>query len=302
MIYNYFLTAELNSDRLREALALAFAVPLASVDVSAADDYDRDWEAAVACGYEQSLGDATWSLDIVCGDEQPGTPTEKHVALVLAEELGQAVLFPAEPFPPSAYWLSAPGGLRTRARLYEEDGEDGPHYVIDAVGRPVPGLPGLRVDRQPEVIREHRVPTPTGDGFSAWVAAHRESQGRAAAPRPGEPEWYAATRLGAWEALTVRMTANWPPDGWYPADYYREDLETRDELEGVAQRLDPDVVQRFTAVLAEIDQAFRDATVETPGAALPEALGGSGPETSHRGWWWHRLPPQLPWGPEVPHA
>lgn len=291
MIYDLHLTAELEVDRLRTVLADSFGLPPANVNVAAADERDdHHWEAAVACAYERTLGDLTWYLEVVSGDELPASPSEQQLATTLAEGLGQAVVFSADTLPPSAHWLAAPGGLLTRARIYEVDeaGEDGfTRFVIDAVGHKVTGLPQLRVQRQPEVIREHRVPTPVSDRFTAWLADRSET----GASHLGSAEWYARTRLSAWEALTVRMAWNWPPDGWYPTEYYQQDLETRDDLDHVPDQVDRDVAERFAEALAEVDRAFRDATVDD------EAPGVASAQAALRGWWWRRRPEPLPWGP-----
>ena len=55
-----------------------------------------------------------------------------------------------------AFWLVTPDGARTRARLYEVDGDgDIATYRLGAVEKPVPQLPSVRVEPLPEVIREH---------------------------------------------------------------------------------------------------------------------------------------------------
>jgi ribosomal protein S18 acetylase RimI-like enzyme len=90
--------------------------------------------------------------------------------------------------------------------------------------------------------------------------------------------WFAHTRLGAWEQLTQRMRAGWPPDGWYPVDYFREDLRTRDELAAVA--LPEGLSDRFAEALERVDEAFRAGTRE---------VGGTGD------WWWRRVPDPEPW-------
>jgi hypothetical protein len=93
----------------------------------------------------------------------------------------------------------------------------------------------------------------------------------------------AMSLIGAWEALAVRMTAGWPPDGWYPAEYYREDLQNRDALAAVLERLPPDAAAPLAEATARIDEVFRAGTGEARGSPAP------------RGWWWGRVPDPIPW-------
>ncbi|QMU79753.1 hypothetical protein GXW83_32700 [Streptacidiphilus sp. PB12-B1b] len=301
MMYNFFLMGSLATDRVRATLALAFAVAPDDVDVSDADDYEnRNWDAAVGCTYEQAYGDVTWALEVTTADDPPEPLSEVGLAAALAEGLGQVVICPAQSFPPSAYWLTAPGGLRTRARLYESDQEDA-GYTIDAVGQQVPGFPDLRVEQQPEVIRECRVPTPVTTAFSKWLGDRQGAATEASPSGAADPEWYARTRLGAWEALVVRMKSNWPPDGWYPADYYQQDLETRDALDALLPGLDPQVAGALTIALAQVDDDFRTGTADDEGAALSDALALPRLELALRGWWWQRCPDPLPWDGTAGH-
>jgi hypothetical protein len=173
---------------------------------------------------------------------------------------------------PSAYWLVAPDGPRTRARVYDGPGDGS--LVIDAVARPVASLPHVRVARQPEVIKDHAVPHPVGDAFDVLLGE------RGLIPETGDELWHATSRLKAWEALTVRMTSGWPPDGWYPRDYYDEDLGVRDELS--RSKVPAEVAEPFRRALETVDEAFRAHT--RPAASEPE-----------RGWWWARVPDPEPW-------
>ncbi|MFB7669179.1 hypothetical protein ACFC1R_35585 [Kitasatospora sp. NPDC056138] len=166
MTYIFLLTGVLEIGRISAALAGCFGLPPGEVDIAVSGEADRNWDAAVLCTYEQLGGDVTWSLDVYVPKAHTSNSTEGQTAAALAEHLGQAVLYPAESYPPSAYWLAAPHGLTTRARLYVEDLEDGDcEYAIDAVGHFVPELPLLRVERQPDLIRFHRVATPVSDDF-----------------------------------------------------------------------------------------------------------------------------------------
>jgi hypothetical protein len=277
MTYDLLLAGDLDVPRLTAALAALASVPLEAADVAAVEAEDRNWDAPVLCTYEAVQGDVSWSLDVHLRDDVPAAPDEAAAAEFLAAALDMPVLYPAEPFPPSAYWLAAPDGPRTRARVYEIDKDDGTALVIDAVARPVAALPGVRAELQPEVIREHRMPTLVTDGFESWLAAQFRI------PERGDALWSACRRLGAWEALTVRMASGWPPDGWYPADYYREDLATRDALASDVDRLPPEVAGRFADSLAWVDEAFKAGTREEQ------------PVPPGRGWWWGRLPDPVPW-------
>jgi hypothetical protein len=212
-------------------------------------------------------------LNVYLTEAVSGPLEEAEAAAQLAVGLGVPVLYSAQPYPPSAYWLASPDGSRTRARVYGEDAA----LVIDAVERPVALLPGVRVDAQPEVIREHRMPTPVTDGFKAWLAAEM------LIPDRGDVLWSACDRLAAWEALTVRMSSGWPPDGWYPAEYYREDLETRDGLATDVGLLAAETSAAFVEALTRVDDAFRAQT----------RLGTEAP--AGRGWWWGRVPDPVPW-------
>ncbi len=158
----------------------------------------------------------------------------------------------------------------------------------------MPGLPNVPVEPQSEVIREHRVATPVSDAFSAWVAERRTGNA-ASGGEQTEGEWYARTRLGAWESLVTRMSTGWPPDGWYPVAFYQEDLALRDDLTQTATQLDGESAVRFAEALALVDDAFRVRTVEDRGTALAEATGLPRLELALRGWWWQRRPEPVPW-------
>jgi hypothetical protein len=288
-MYDLLLTGPLNADPLRTVLARMFAVTTDQVDLSPAYDPDRRWEAPVSCGYEPVLGDVHWHLEVITDEGAvTGRPTEAEVARAVADALGHSVLFPAEPFPPSAYWLAVPGGVTTRARLYEEDagagvdsGEEGSRYVIDAVAAAVPDLPDVRVEAQPEVIREHRMPTPIADAFATGT------------PSPDVRRLGLA--LAAWESLTARMASGWPPDGWYPAAFFAEDLETRDRLGHALADLDPETSKQLGQALDRVDETYRATTTQDNGAALAQALALPRVELALRGWWWQRAPQPLPW-------
>ena len=273
--YDLLMAGDIAFARLRAALARINGVPVDAVDVAEADVEDRDWQAAVLCTCERRTGDITWSLDISVSDAVAVPPSVAETAEELAYELRVPVLYDAGGVRPSAYWLAAPDGPRTRARVYDGPGDsDDGSLVIDAVERPVASLPNVRVAWQPEVIRDHPVPHPIADAFDTTLGE------RGLIPETGDDLWRAATRLAAWEAVTVRMTSGWPPDGWYPRDYYDQDLEVRDELSRA--EVPASAAEPFQRALEAIDAAFRAHTREVA------------TDPSH-GWWWGRVPDPEPW-------
>lgn len=279
MTWDLLLAGDFDATRLAAALARIVGVPLEAVDVAAHGVVDRNWDAAVLCTYDRASGDISWTLDIYVADKAPRPASEADAAVFLAEALAIPVLYSIESNPPSAHWLAAPDGPPTRARVYPDDDVDSLALTIDAVERPVALLPHVRVERQPEVIREHRMATPITDGVRAWLEGHDDIP-----QASGDPAWQATNRLAAWEALTVRMASGWPPDGWYPAGYYREDLELRDHLSADVQRVPAPLTARLEAALNAVDDAFRAGTRDglVPGPLSP-------------GWWWRRVPDPEPW-------
>ena len=88
-----------------------------------------------------------------------------------------------------------------------------------------------------------------------------------------------------WEVLpdparsTERIAAGWPPDGWYPADFYRDDLTARDQLESALAHLPAAATGRFQWATGRVDERFK--TLTHPGTT---SAGQSG------AWWWQRIP------------
>jgi hypothetical protein len=294
--YGLLIAGDLDRKRLRAALAELVAVPIDAVDVADDGVADRNWKAAVLCTCQAASGDITWILDLYVAEAVGSPPTDEELAARLAAALAVPVLYGSTVgYRPSAHWLAAPDGPPTRARVYEEDDaedDDGRvPMVIDAVERPVALLPHVRVAAQPEVIRDYRVATPVCDGFAARFTigpaptAHDDRVGDA------------TSHLGRWEAFTVRMSSGWPPDGWYPADYYRDALEDRDCLAAVADELPPAAAGPLAEALAGIDETFRAGTREVGMEAMEMALGVAA-ASGVPGWWWERLPDPLPWRDE----
>ncbi|MCO8275393.1 hypothetical protein M1L60_32910 [Actinoplanes sp. TRM 88003] len=264
MNYGFWIHGELDRERLAPALAELLAVTPDQVDVGDDGDDDRNWDAPVSCTVSPVSGDLHWYLDVYAGAAITNPSAEPIAAAWLANRLRTVVAYQALPAPPSAFYLVGPDGTRTRARIYEQD-SDGPTILrIDAVEKPLAAFPGLPVAPIPEVIREYRMPTPVTDRV------------RDAAPEARD----FAMRLGAWESMVSRLAEGWAPDGWYPAEYYREDLKIRDELAAEAH-VEP---------LAEVDSRFVELTTDDGGQALTAATG-----PIPTGWWWRRIPNPLPW-------
>jgi hypothetical protein len=289
MVYDLLLAGPRETAELAPALANAFGVPIGGVDVAGEDVDERNWSALVLVTYAERHGDVSLSLSITAVDGIKDRPTEAVLAARLAERLSVPVLYPAAEFPPSAYWLADGHGRPARARLEPSDEldpsvEDDLALTIDAVDRPVSSLPAVRVTPIPEVIREHRLPTPLADAFAEQANAE-----------VGTPTWHAGNALGAWESFVTRLTSGWPPDGWYPADYYAQDLQSRDDADGYAQELTSERAGVMAAALHSLDETYDHSTVLDDGVALSAALGIPLAEISERALRWRRRPVEMPW-------
>ena len=166
------------------------------------------------------------------------------------------MLYPAEEDLPSVFCLATPTGSRVRARLDAEDGTEPPAVRVGAVEYPVAALPGAQVRPLPDVIRTHVMPSPVADRLGQQLGAGGDDR-----------RWHAVNRLAAWEALVARLEFGWPPDGWYPAAYYRGDLETRDRLELSVAEAPPDARAVLSGALTGIDDSFRRLTHDDGGAS-----------------------------------
>jgi len=293
--YGFLIYGELDRDRIAAALAEMLALPVESVDVGDEGDDDRKWAAPVSCTVTPVTGDLHWHLDIYIDVTVSGPPTEPLAAAWLASRLRTVVAYEAAPYPPSAYWLVGPDSRRTRARIYEEDSGDDLAYRIDAVEHPLAALPGLPVAVLPEVIRSYRMSTPVTDRLR-----EQSQPGRTGAVAADKAVRDATTRLGAWESMVSRLVEGWPPDGWYPAEYYREDLGTRDELATAADVLPEPARDQVVQALAEVDRRFAEATEDDGGHALAAETGPAPAGLSSRPgnvdrWWWRRIPNPPPW-------
>jgi hypothetical protein len=275
MTYDLLIAGDLDRAVLAGVLAELAGVSAGAVDIAGRDVDDRGWDSPVLCTFEPVGGDVSWLLDIYL---VPGAAREPDVAVaagLIAARLGAPVLWAAEGSRPSAFWLVAPDGTRTRARVYEDDG-DVAAYRVDAVETAVPQLPGARVEPLPEVIRDYPVPTPVADEIAAWLADEDVvlPDGSQDAVR------WAHVYLTAWERLIERMAAGWVPDGWYPVEFYRDDLVTRDQLDASLARLPAAAAGRFRWAVGRVDEKFKGLTHES---AAPPVAGGDS-------WWWRRAP------------
>ncbi|MEE6263810.1 hypothetical protein [Plantactinospora sonchi] len=302
MPYYFLIFGALHRGQLRAALAALVARSVDEIDIADEGDLERDWTAPVLCTVSPVAGQPDWQLEIYLA-ESVARHTEPAVGAWLADRLRTVVIYPGQELRPSAYWLVGPEGRATRARIYDDawengDGtEDGPVYRIDAVEHPVPTLPDLPVAPIPEVIRDHRMPTPVTDRLRAllrpWLP-ERVSAADVSAVQ--EATWRAWNRLSAWEGLVARMAAGWPPDGWYPATHYREDLELRDELVEAGPEVPEPVRAPFATALGEVDRRFETLTGDDGGGALAAELGeGYAVTTAPDRWWWRRIPDPVPW-------
>lgn len=276
MTYDLLLAGDFDQATLAAALADLAGVPADAVDIAERDAEDRAWDSPVLCTYEPVGGDLSWLLDIYLGAGAARQPDVSVAAQLIAARLDTPVLWAAQEFPPSAYWLITPDGTRTRPRIYAEDDGDLAAYRVDAVEKPVPQFPSARVQPLPEVIREHQVPTPVTDELTAWLADEDTDL-------PGDTQEavrQALTYLAVWEQLTERMAAGWPPDGWYPTDFYRDDLTARDQLDTAVTRVPAAATGRFRLAIGRVDEKFKTLTQET---ATPPVSGGDA-------WWWLRAP------------
>ncbi len=291
------ILAELLRDRLVSALASLVSLPVDSVDIDDEGEFGRNWSAPVLGTISPGTGDVHSHLAVYFSEAIVPPPTEAAVATWLAQHLEIAVAYPSEELSDSAYWLVDPDALPSKARIedigpeiFDAEAEYEPVYRIEAVEHLVPTLPDLPVAAMPEAIHEHLMPTPITDQLKVALRPWSSPQA------PEEEAGHARSGLGAWEAMVARLAAGWPPDGWYPAGYYWEDLELRDELARAGQTLPDPACTPFAAALHKVDQRFVALTEEDGGAALAAEMGAgyAVPDGTDR-WWWRRIPRPVPW-------
>lgn len=274
-----WLHGDPDQETLAVTLAEVLAVPLESVDVNRADVDDRNWAAPVLCEVFPIGGDLRQQLDIGIRGQVSKDLSTAVLAAALSARLGSAVLYESSSRSPNSFWIVGPDGLRTRARIRDDEYDDADLnlFRLQAIEHPVATVQGVEIAPIPEVIDGYRMPTPLSDRFQE--------------PLKGvDGAWKAADRLAAWEGMITRLERGWPPDGWYPAEGYRRKLECRDELETLADRVPAPLRAEFDEALAVLDRRFAEATVDDAGQALSAVTG---PTPGY--WWWQRITDPSPW-------
>ncbi|MFH7599490.1 pentapeptide repeat-containing protein [Streptomyces racemochromogenes] len=262
--YGFLTAAAPGPDALTRALAEAFAVPQARVDVAPDGTVDgRNWDTAlVTCEYEVlRAGDLRGMVQVYATPAVTAPPAPEEVAAALARESGTSVLVEWGTVP----WVRKvflPQGWTTYAAIEDLDiAQDQPWFRVYATQTGLAAFPEAEVEGLPATV--HGVPahTPLADA----LGEHRDL-------------------LHPWEALISRMAAGWPPARWYGADLYRADLEARDRLEAALPTL-PDAVR---TALTTLDARFHELTIDDAGEEL-------GADPSVTPWYRHRRPAVLPW-------
>lgn len=267
--------------RLPPILAEAFRVALERTDVSAASELeDRNWDAVVTCEYEPLQGDLTWSLLIYAANEVEHQPTEEALASLAAQRLSAPVFTSWDSRFPWIRRVDLAGGGHTLARVLQPE-DDESSYVVDATESEIPGFPNVPVTRFSEAVRAYGLPTPISDSLES--------------AEPGRDTSRLVDLLRNWERLCSRMRSDWPPNRWFPANLYREDLEYRDLLGEAVAGAPSETAARASDALEQLDQIYRDYTVDDGGVALCSALPEGITKLSSLPWYWHRRPHVLPW-------
>ncbi|MFF4370198.1 pentapeptide repeat-containing protein [Streptomyces sp. NPDC001594] len=270
--YGFLTAAAPDPDALTRALAEAFGIPAALVDVAPDGTVDgRNWDTAlVTCEYELlRTGDLRGMLNVYATPAVTTPPTPEALATALARTLDTPVLTEVESdtAPPSLRKAFLPQGWTTYTAVEDLDPPpeaDQPSFRVYATQAGLAAFPRAEVKGLPAAVHALRPHTPLTDALGA-SRAHRNL-------------------LHPWEALISRMAAGWPPARWYGADMYREDLEARDDLEAALPTLPAPV----RTALATLDARFRELTADDAGAEL-----GADPATTP--WYRHRRPAVLPW-------
>lgn len=270
--YGFLTAAAPDPDGLTRALAQAFALPAARVDVAPDGTVDgRHWDTAlVTCDYEVlRTGDLQGMLNVYATPAVTTPPTPEALATVLARTLDTPVLteVESETAPPSLRKVFLPQGWTTYTAVEDLDPPpeaDQPSFRVYATQAGLAAFPRAEVKGLSAAVHAHRPHTPLTDALDA-SRAYRNL-------------------LHPWEALISRMAAGWPPARWYGADMYREDLEARDGLEAAL----PTLPEPVRTALATLDARFRELTADDAGAEL-----GADPATTP--WYRHRRPAVLPW-------
>jgi hypothetical protein len=284
MMYAFLITGDAIPNDMSRVLGQAFRVQVAETDVSDSSEVEsRNWDAVVTCEYESLVGDLRWSLTVYAAEEVEQQPSEEQLAIYLAQQLGTVVLFSWNGGLPWIRRVALPAGGLTLARVVESN-DDKTGFSLEATEAPIPEFPHLPVTYLPEVVRAFDIETPVTD-----ARMPRTSDGR------DEKQQEARGLLVNWERLCARMRSGWPPSGWYSAAMYQEDLEYRDELEGLLESLPRAQQDRIGEAPRELDAQYRELTTEDGGRALSAALGREAADLVGLPWYWHRSPQRLPW-------
>jgi hypothetical protein len=281
MMYALLTIGDMFTEDLPPILAEAFKVAIHETDVSDHSTLDdRNWDALITCDCEALDGDLTWLLEIYATAEVKEKPTMQGLALHLAKRFNKPFFFAWKETVPWVRRVAFPDGRLTLARVSELD-DTGSGLSVEVAEEEIPGMPHVRVDHLPEVVRAYDVGTPLSDSVLP-----RESRGERRKVRG---------LLVSWERLCVRMESNWPPEGWYSASMYREDLEHRDKLELAMISLEKDEHHAVQQILAELDQRYLERTIDDGGVALASAISEDPSRLTSRPWYWRRRPLLLPW-------
>ncbi|MFE1029329.1 hypothetical protein ACFW5I_33100 [Streptomyces sp. NPDC058818] len=281
MMYSFMMSGSELLGLLPGVMAEAFDVRLDETDVSASSELeDRNWDAVVTCEYDVLSGDLSWALSVFAADEVEVRPSVEGFALYLARRLEVPVFFEWSSEVPWIRRVALPSGRITVARVVQS-GEKGNGFSVEAAESSIPGFPDVVVTHLPEVARAFTIAAPITDSISMRGAG-------------GDFERMGQL-LGNWERLCVRLRSNWPPNGWYSAAMYGEDLRLRDELQALLGKMGGTEKGELEAVLRELDENYRALTIDDSGAALAEALKGDIANLADRPWYWNRRPEVLPW-------
>jgi hypothetical protein len=114
-----------------------------------------------------------------------------------------------------------------------------------------------------------------------------------AAPDTVDRDWQAAV-LGTLSPM-IRIESGWPPDGWYPAEFYHDWLGTRTGSTApprtirAASRWRPRMPASATCLDdggTALLRRLTDAPLPGPTRSPPSAIGAG---------WWCRIPRPVPW-------
>ncbi|MDI5962772.1 hypothetical protein [Streptantibioticus silvisoli] len=287
MSYDVLVTGHHVPERLGGFLAALFDVSADRVfvgDMSEVDSWDKAAvdRSLVSCTYEPRSAELAWYLSIYADPaDLPQQPSQAELSRRMSAELDTVTLFPEGTRTPEVFHFVTSGGTQGLVRFAED--EPG----ICEVSTPVPEFPAAAVAHFEDEVRYIPFPSPvTLRYFPADPGGGSFGDVR--------------DRLTVWERLTVRMARNWPPLGWYGPSLYAADLECRDDITALLPELAEPERDNARTVLAVLDDAYRELTVQDGGAALV-ASGVIGADLV-RGmpWYWQRGPLVLPWDPAEP--